>query len=203
MADAFLGGAKAATVHECVRSCGMKVRYDSADEAFGVIDSTDIIRTYYKPVPCSSLPGAARAVAKQAGRCHACANNLVYFKGGVQKMKIENHCPVCGYEMEVPPKDYNTCPSCGTEFGVADTNASIAELRETWLKTGPRWWSKTDPQATDWDPIAQMEKAGIVVRRQPSNVSSSVSTSSSNAVVTASGWESGQLGGIRPEVVSR
>ncbi len=118
-------------------------------------------------------------------------------------MKIENLCPVCGYEMEVPPKDYNTCPSCGTEFGVSDTNASIAELRETWLKTGPRWWSKTDPQPTDWDPIAQMERAGIVIRRQPSSEPSFVSTSSSTVVVGTSGWAWGQLGGIRPEVVSR
>lgn len=85
MADAFLGGIKAATVHECVRQSGMKVRYDPADEAFGVIDNADIIRTYYKPVPCSSLPGAARALAKQAGRCHACANNLVYFKAECRK----------------------------------------------------------------------------------------------------------------------
>jgi pyocin large subunit-like protein len=80
MADGFLGGSKADAVHECIRSCGMKLRYDPADEAFGIIDRDDIIRTYFKPVPCSSLAGAARAAARQAGRCHSCANNLVYFK---------------------------------------------------------------------------------------------------------------------------
>jgi pyocin large subunit-like protein len=85
MADALLGGSKAATVHECVRSCGMKLRYDPADEAFGVIDRANIIRTYFKPVPCSSLRGALRAAAKQAGRCHGCANNLVYFKTECKK----------------------------------------------------------------------------------------------------------------------
>jgi filamentous hemagglutinin len=80
MADTFLGGNKGATVHECTRRCGMKVRYDPADESFGVIDSSDVVRTYFKPVPCSSLPGSMRAAVKQAGRCHPCANNLVYFK---------------------------------------------------------------------------------------------------------------------------
>jgi pyocin large subunit-like protein len=79
MADAFLGGSKAETVHECIRACGMKLRYDSADEAFGILDRANVILTYFKPVPCSSLAGALRAAAKRAGRCHGCANNLVYF----------------------------------------------------------------------------------------------------------------------------
>jgi len=85
MADAFLGGSKLETVHECVRSCGMKLRYDPADEVFGIIDREDIIKTYFKPVPCSSLPGAVRAAAKQRGRCHPYANNLVYFKAECKK----------------------------------------------------------------------------------------------------------------------
>ena len=68
MADAFLGGSKTATAHECVRSCGMKLRYDPADESFGVIDRANIIRTYFKPVPCSSLPGALRSATKRGGR---------------------------------------------------------------------------------------------------------------------------------------
>jgi filamentous hemagglutinin len=80
MADAFLGGNKPSTVHECIRRCGMKVRYDPVDESFGVLDGADIIRTYYKPIPCSSLPGSIRAASRQAGRCHQYANNLVYFK---------------------------------------------------------------------------------------------------------------------------
>jgi len=105
-------------------------------------------------------------------------------------MIIENLCPVCGYEMEAPPKDYRICPSCGTEFGLHDANASIAELREAWMKTGPKWWSKTDPQPINWDPLTQMEKAGIVVRRQPASEPSSISTSSSTAVVGGQdqGW---------------
>jgi pyocin large subunit-like protein len=85
MADAFLGGSKTATAHECVRSGRVKVRYDPSDEAFGLIDSADIICTYFKPVPCSTLPGALREAARLAGRCHPCANNLVYFKAMCKK----------------------------------------------------------------------------------------------------------------------
>ncbi len=78
-------------------------------------------------------------------------------------MIIENLCPVCGYEMEAPPRDYRICPSCGTEFGVHDVNASIEELREAWIKTGPKWWSTTDPQPEGWDPYAQLASLGITV----------------------------------------
>ena len=123
-------------------------------------------------------------------------------------MNIENLCPVCGFEMEVPPKDYNICPSCGTEFGVNDANASIAELRDAWIQTGPMWWSKSESQPPNWDPLDQMEKAGIAVKRQPSSEPSSISTSSSTAVVGGQDWgwaapASGQLDGIRHGEVFR
>lgn len=80
MADIFLGGDKPTTVYECVRSGGTKLRYDPCSEAFGVLDGARVIRTYFKPVPCSSLPGAVRELRRQAGRCHPHANNVVYFK---------------------------------------------------------------------------------------------------------------------------
>lgn len=65
-------------------------------------------------------------------------------------------CPVCGYRMEDPPRDYNICPSCGTEFGYHDENASITELRATWLRNGLQWWSPVDPQPENWDPYEQV-----------------------------------------------
>jgi transposase len=71
-------------------------------------------------------------------------------------MVTKNLCPVCGYEMEDPPRDYNICPSCGTEFGHHDVNASIAELRAAWLGTGPKWWSTVDPKPVNWDPFRQL-----------------------------------------------
>jgi predicted amidophosphoribosyltransferase len=71
-------------------------------------------------------------------------------------MIIENLCPVCGYEMEAPPMDYRICPSCGTEFGVHVENASIQELQESWIRTGPSWWSVSDPKPEGWDPYTQL-----------------------------------------------
>ncbi len=121
-------------------------------------------------------------------------------------MTIENLCPVCGYEMEAPPRDYRICPSCGTEFGVNDANASIAELRNAWIKTGPQWWSRTDSMPPNWNPLEQMEKAGIAVKHPPASEPLSVSTSSSTAVVVGSGWAaapSGQLDGKSLGVVFR
>jgi hypothetical protein len=110
-------------------------------------------------------------------------------------MNPKNRCPVCGYEMEAPPQDYRICPSCGTEFGVHDVNASIAELREAWMKTGPRWWSPTDTVPRDWDPITQMEKAGIVVKRPAAKVDSAVSTSTgSRTIWDSKDWAVGATG---------
>ena len=103
-------------------------------------------------------------------------------------MIIENQCPVCGYEMEAPPRGNRICPSCGTEFGLHDVSASIAELREAWLVTGPRWWSMTDARPENWDPIKQMEDAGISVKRPPSSEPISVSTSTSTSRVGGSDW---------------
>ena len=71
-------------------------------------------------------------------------------------MVSEKLCPVCGYGMEDPPKDYNICPSCGTEFGHHDVNASISDLRSAWLRTGPKWWSTATPAPDNWRPFEQL-----------------------------------------------
>jgi hypothetical protein len=70
-------------------------------------------------------------------------------------------CPVCGYDMDDPPRGYNICPSCGTEFGLHDLNASVLELREAWIKSGPKWWSATDPQPANWDPYLQLARLAV------------------------------------------
>ena len=78
-------------------------------------------------------------------------------------------CPVCGYNMQDPPRDYNICPSCGTEFGVSDVDASVQELRAAWLKTGARWWSDTECVPEGWNPASQLAEAllneSVVQRR--------------------------------------
>jgi len=78
-------------------------------------------------------------------------------------MVDQNLCPVCGYKMEEPARDFNTCPSCGTEFGLHDANASIEDLRSAWLRTGPKWWSATDLQPANWNPLMQL--AGLLEAR--------------------------------------
>lgn len=104
-------------------------------------------------------------------------------------MVSENMCPVCGYEMDGLPKNYNICSSCGTEFGVSDVNSSIAELRDAWLESGPAWWSKTDVPPVNWDPIGQMERAGIGVKKLAARADSFVITATSTATIaTAGSW---------------
>jgi pyocin large subunit-like protein len=78
-ADIFLAGTAASGVHECIRQKGDKIRYDPASQAYGVLDGVGVIRTFYKPVPCSSLPATVRKAIRLAGRCHSYANNLAYF----------------------------------------------------------------------------------------------------------------------------
>ena len=79
----------------------------------------------------------------------------------VIEAKVEDLCPVCAYEMDDPPKDNNICPSCGTEFGLHDVNATIEELRQAWIKSGPKWWSETDTQPVNWNPFIQLARLGL------------------------------------------
>ncbi len=73
-------------------------------------------------------------------------------------LSIENMCPVCGFEMDYEPADYNICPSCGTEFGVSDFNATISDLREAWLETGPSWWYAAERVPLKWNPTIQLQR---------------------------------------------
>ena len=128
-------------------------------------------------------------------------------------MVIENLCPVCGYEMEDPPRDYNICPSCGTEFGNHDLNASISELRAGWIRSGPKWWSKTDPQPENWNPFAQLaivSASGSSVISESGavfviNSTSTVTTSRPIEIRDLSGWAGliwAQLADTQREAVS-
>jgi hypothetical protein len=86
-----------------------------------------------------------------------CEQSAIFSVELRKEVLMLNICPVCGYLMEDPPTDYNICPSCGTEFGYHDVNSSIAELRANWLRTGPQWWSTTDPCPLNWDPYIQLD----------------------------------------------
>lgn len=74
LADAFLAGKRNTTTLECRRPQGDILRFDEASNAYGILDSGMIIRSYYKPVPYSTLPaGSARAGT------HNRPTNLDYF----------------------------------------------------------------------------------------------------------------------------
>jgi hypothetical protein len=80
LADAFLGDAKSPDVQECFRPRGDCVRFNPSTDEYGVIDNGGIIRTYFKPIPCTSLPTSIRAAIRMAGRCHGQPSNLLYFQ---------------------------------------------------------------------------------------------------------------------------
>jgi|SRR5271165_4897164 len=93
----------------------------------------------------------------------------------------ENICPVCGYAMSYPPRDFHICPSCGTEFGYHDAGRTYDELRRLWLETGPRWWSRSRPTPAHWDPWRQLREAGHI---GVFNVSPTMTVASSESAVT-------------------
>lgn len=73
-------------------------------------------------------------------------------------MVTDKTCPVCGYEMDEGPRDYNICPSCGTEFGLHDVNSTIHDLRQAWIGRGKDWHSTVVPRPDRWDPSLQLQK---------------------------------------------
>ena len=80
LADNFLGVPGPPHIRECVRRRGDRVRFDTQTQAFGVIDRNGVIRTFYKPIPCTSLPAPIRSVMRSSGRCHDKATDLIYFQ---------------------------------------------------------------------------------------------------------------------------
>jgi hypothetical protein len=89
----------------------------------------------------------------------------------MQAMVIEKLCPVCGYEMDEGPRDFNICPSCGTEFGLHDLNSSIKDLREVWIENGAHWHSQVIPEPLDWNAQQQLS---VLMLNAPARVSSAV-----------------------------
>lgn len=79
-ADSFLGDAKLPHVLECKRKRGDILRFNPHTEEYGVIDNAGIIRTYFRPAPCASIPATLRVVVKQAGECHEHTDNISYFR---------------------------------------------------------------------------------------------------------------------------
>ena len=85
LADMFLSGPLSVPVQECRRAAGDVVRFDPMSDEYGVIDSTGIVRTYFKPVPCGTLNASVRVAAKKAGKCHGSVDNKSYFNAECAK----------------------------------------------------------------------------------------------------------------------
>lgn len=85
-------------------------------------------------------------------------------------MATNYKCPVCGYpELSEPSYDdfdcpsHEICPSCGTEFGYDDAAKDVSlrqakwrSLREKWVSSGMKWFSRYDPIPNGWDPMKQV-----------------------------------------------
>ena len=67
-------------VHECVRQSGERIRFDPSTDEMSVLGADNVILTFYRPVPCNSIPLTDRELAIRTGKCHGEANNLLYFQ---------------------------------------------------------------------------------------------------------------------------
>lgn len=78
-------------------------------------------------------------------------------------------CPVCGNSLSKPAwrgdlASFEICRSCGTQFGYQDhlrTPERYAELREQWVASGMRWWSKSNGPPPGWDPEQQLRRVSV------------------------------------------
>ena len=80
LADELWVSPKPRHVEECRRRRGDTLRFDTLSESFGVVDKNNLIRTFFKPIPCHRVPLPRRNVMRQEGRCHGWADNLTYFR---------------------------------------------------------------------------------------------------------------------------
>lgn len=85
LADGFWKNPKPINVRECTRSSGDVLRLDMMTDAYSVLSRTGVVRTFFKPVPCASVPSGQRDAERKSGRCHAEPNNLQYFQKECRK----------------------------------------------------------------------------------------------------------------------
>lgn len=74
LAEHFLARPPAPHLLECKRGGGDFTRYDTITREYIVRSGGGAIRTYFKPVPCSSIPAGLPRV-----RCHGYVDNIEYF----------------------------------------------------------------------------------------------------------------------------
>jgi hypothetical protein len=90
-------------------------------------------------------------------------------------------CPVCGWPLNEEAWSYHAasdswnpswdiCPCCGTEFGYQDfvpggdqieLRKEHKRLRRQWIAEGYPWHSSLVTSSSDWDPVVQLQNAGL------------------------------------------
>lgn len=75
-ADAMFADPRPPEVLECLRPAGDVIRFNTSTDEYAVKGADNVIRTYYLPIPCRTLPRAAR----RPGNCHRDRTNLDYFQ---------------------------------------------------------------------------------------------------------------------------
>jgi hypothetical protein len=80
LAKQFLAVVVAPPVQECIRKYGDIVRFNAATDEFCVMSISGLIRTFFRPRPCHTLPLSQRAIARTAKRCHDFASNQLYYQ---------------------------------------------------------------------------------------------------------------------------
>jgi hypothetical protein len=71
-------------------------------------------------------------------------------------------CPVCGFLLDYPPRDFNICPSCGVEFGADTVEYSYDELRQAWRERGQTWSSSVIERPANYNPQLQLQNLGAL-----------------------------------------
>lgn len=83
LADQFITKPATSSIRECTRRVGGdRIRYDTITTEFAVQSRSGIVRTYYKPRPCRSIPAGLPRV-----RCHGFPTNEDYFKDACVSVK--------------------------------------------------------------------------------------------------------------------
>ena len=75
LADRFLSAPLSGGIKQCIRKHGDIVRYDPATEEYGVLSNQGVIRTYFKPLPCSKVSHLAVKPS-----CHHHLTNIQYWQ---------------------------------------------------------------------------------------------------------------------------
>lgn len=75
LAEAFLAQPLSRHHKECYRVTGDQCRYNMVTEEYAVRSQSGVIRTYFKPIPCWTLPNGG-----PPPDCHPYPDNLKYFR---------------------------------------------------------------------------------------------------------------------------